>query len=112
MPITIGFFLWERINHFPFISYGKHLFGIRPVWYKSKDLERIKDVYRGTTVLRLVHSSTRMETMCCSEMPADFHCLYGVISHKTEFFTERTSGPKRAEETKQRGKCHDNEVHN
>jgi hypothetical protein len=21
------------------------------VWYKSKDLERIKDVYRGTTVL-------------------------------------------------------------
>jgi hypothetical protein len=41
---------WERINHFPFISYGKNLFGIRPVWYKSKDLERIKDVYRGTTV--------------------------------------------------------------
>jgi hypothetical protein len=27
------------------------VFGIRPVWYKSKDLERIKDVYRGTTVL-------------------------------------------------------------
>jgi hypothetical protein len=24
-----------------------------PVWYKSKDLERIKDVYLGTTVLRL-----------------------------------------------------------
>jgi hypothetical protein len=44
------FFSWERINHFPFISYGKNSFGIRPVWYKSKDLERIKDVYRGTTV--------------------------------------------------------------
>jgi hypothetical protein len=41
----------ERINHFPFISYGKNLFGIRPVRYKSKDLEQIKDVYRGTTVL-------------------------------------------------------------
>lgn len=26
-------------------------FGIRPVWYKSKDLESIKDVYRGITVL-------------------------------------------------------------
>jgi hypothetical protein len=51
MPITIGFFSWERINHFPFISCGEKSFGIRPVWYKSKDLERIKDVYRGTTVL-------------------------------------------------------------
>jgi hypothetical protein len=50
MPIKIGFFSWERIIHFPFISYGKNLFGIRPVWYKSKDLERIKDVHRGTTV--------------------------------------------------------------
>jgi hypothetical protein len=47
---TIGFLSWERINHFPFIPYGKNSFGIRPVWYKSKDLERIKDVYRGTTV--------------------------------------------------------------
>jgi hypothetical protein len=44
----MGFFSWERINHFPFISYGKNSFGIRPVWYK--DLGRIKDVYRGTTV--------------------------------------------------------------
>jgi hypothetical protein len=51
MPITIGFFSWERINNFPFISYGKNSFGIRPVWYKPKDLERIKDVCRGTTVL-------------------------------------------------------------
>jgi hypothetical protein len=50
MPITIYFFSWERINHFPFISYGKNSFSIRPVWYKSKDLERIKDVYQGTTV--------------------------------------------------------------
>jgi hypothetical protein len=50
MPITIGFFSWEWINHFHFISYGKNLFGIRPVWYKSEDLERIKDGYRGTTV--------------------------------------------------------------
>jgi hypothetical protein len=50
MPITVGFFSWERINHFHFISYGKNSFGIRPVWYKSKDVERIKDVYRGTTV--------------------------------------------------------------
>jgi hypothetical protein len=33
------------------MSYGKNSFGIRPVWYKSKDLERIKDVYQGTTVL-------------------------------------------------------------
>jgi hypothetical protein len=24
-------FSWERINHFPFISYGKNSFGIRPV---------------------------------------------------------------------------------
>jgi hypothetical protein len=48
------FFPWEWINHFPFISYGKNLFGIRPVWYKSKDLERIKDVYRGTTVLVVI----------------------------------------------------------
>jgi hypothetical protein len=45
------FFSFERINQFPFISYGKNSFGIRPVWYKSKDPERIKDVYRGTTVL-------------------------------------------------------------
>jgi hypothetical protein len=51
MPIAIEFFSWKRINHFSFISYGKNLFGMRPVWYKSKDLERIKDVYRGTTVL-------------------------------------------------------------
>jgi hypothetical protein len=51
MPIRIGFFSWELINHFPFISYGENSFGIRPVWYKSKDLERIKDVYRGTTVV-------------------------------------------------------------
>jgi hypothetical protein len=50
MPITTGFFPWERINHFPFISYGKNSFGIRPFWRKSKDMERIKDVYRGTTV--------------------------------------------------------------
>jgi hypothetical protein len=51
MPISIGFFSWERINQFPIISYGKNSFGIRPVWYKSKDLERIKDVYWRTTVL-------------------------------------------------------------
>jgi hypothetical protein len=44
MPITIGFCSWEQINHFPFISYRKFR------WYKSKDLERIKDVHRGTTV--------------------------------------------------------------
>ena len=50
MPITIGFFSWEKINHFPFISYGKNLFGIRSFWYKSRDLERIKDVFRGITV--------------------------------------------------------------
>jgi hypothetical protein len=30
----------------------KNSFSIRPFWYKSKDLERIKDVYRGTTVFR------------------------------------------------------------
>ena len=51
MPITIGFFSWERINHFPFISYEKNLFGIHHFWYKSRDLDWIKDVYRGTTVL-------------------------------------------------------------
>ena len=27
------------------------MFGIRPIWYKSHDLERIKDVYRGSTVV-------------------------------------------------------------
>jgi hypothetical protein len=54
MPITIEFFSLERINNFSFISYGKNSFGIRPVWYMSKDLERIKDVYRGTTVLILI----------------------------------------------------------
>jgi hypothetical protein len=58
MPITIGFFSWERINHFPFISYQKNLFGIRPVWYKSKDPERIKDVYRGTTVVTICEVHT------------------------------------------------------
>jgi hypothetical protein len=50
MPIKIRFFSWEQINHFHFISYGINSCGIRSVWYKSKDLERIKDVYRGTTV--------------------------------------------------------------
>jgi hypothetical protein len=44
----------ERINHFLFISYGKNSFSIRPVWYKSKDLERIKDVYQGTTVYKTI----------------------------------------------------------
>jgi hypothetical protein len=44
------FFSWERINHILFLYHGKNSFGIRPVWYKSKDLERIKDVYRGATV--------------------------------------------------------------
>jgi hypothetical protein len=63
MPITIGFFFsWERINHFPFISYRKNLFGIRPVWYKSEELERIKDVYRGTTVSPYA---------CCMYLPCD-----------------------------------------
>jgi hypothetical protein len=51
---------WERINHFLFISYGKNLFGIRPVWYKSKDLERTKDVYRGTTVFFLLTFHTKI----------------------------------------------------
>jgi hypothetical protein len=50
MPITIGFVSWERINHFSFISYRKNSFGIRPVSYKSKDLKRIKDVYRGSAL--------------------------------------------------------------
>jgi hypothetical protein len=39
----------QEVNHSSFISYGKNSFGIRPVWYKSKDLERNKNVYRGTT---------------------------------------------------------------
>jgi hypothetical protein len=34
--------------------------GIRPVWYKSKDLERIKDVYRGTTVFLLISSTVSL----------------------------------------------------
>ena len=33
------FFSWELINHFPFISYGKNLYGIHPFWYMYKDLE-------------------------------------------------------------------------
>ena len=46
----------ERINHFPFITYGKNLFGIlRPFSYKSRDLERIKDVYRVSTVYETSH---------------------------------------------------------
>jgi hypothetical protein len=60
MPIKIGSFSWERINHFPFISHRKNLFGIRPVWYKSKDLERIKDVYRGRAIAQAV--SRRLPT--------------------------------------------------
>jgi hypothetical protein len=51
----------EWINHFPFISYGKNSFGVRPVWYKSKDLEQIKDVYRCTTIFsftNLLHKNT------------------------------------------------------
>jgi hypothetical protein len=33
MPITIGYFSWERINHFPFIFYGKNSCGISPrIW--------------------------------------------------------------------------------
>ena len=39
----------EQINHFP-LCHGKNLFGIRPFCYKSRDLERIKDIYRVTTV--------------------------------------------------------------
>jgi hypothetical protein len=70
MPITIRFFSWERINHFPFISYGKISFGIRPVWYKSKDLERIKNVYRGTTVF-LDISSTNTNTL----VPLLYQCV-------------------------------------
>jgi hypothetical protein len=51
MPITIGFFFHGNgLTIFPLFLMGKNSFGIRPVWYKSKDLERIKDVYRGTTV--------------------------------------------------------------
>ena len=45
------FFSREWINHFPFISYGKNSFGIRLFWYKSRDLERIKVIYRGSTVV-------------------------------------------------------------
>jgi hypothetical protein len=46
MPITIGFFFHgNRLIIFPLFLWEKF------VWYKSKDLERIKDVYRGTTVL-------------------------------------------------------------
>jgi hypothetical protein len=54
---------WERINHFSFISYGKNSFGIvRPVWYKSKDLERIKDVYRGIRHIYVVFSDVIKST--------------------------------------------------
>jgi hypothetical protein len=70
MPITIGFFFpLERINHFPFISNGNNSFGIRPVWYKSMDLERIKDVYRGTTV---ISKCSGLAVACC-----DYHPLMG-----------------------------------
>jgi hypothetical protein len=57
----MGFFSWERINHFHFISYGKNLFGICPVWHKSKDLEWIKDVYRGTTVYVETHINLNID---------------------------------------------------
>lgn len=50
MPITVALFSCEQINNFPFICYAKNSLGILPVWYKSKDLEQINDVYRGTTV--------------------------------------------------------------
>jgi hypothetical protein len=73
MPIIIGFFSWERINHFPFISYGKNSFGIHPVWYKSKDLERIKDVYRSTTVLQNYKYDKRVMLS-----PLDFLVSYSV----------------------------------
>lgn len=58
MPITkvffsFFFFSWEWINNFPNVSYGRNLFGIHLVWYKSKDLLRIKDIYQGTTIKML-----------------------------------------------------------
>jgi hypothetical protein len=46
MPITIGFFFHGTDESF-FLYFLWEKF----VWYKSKDLERIKDVYRGTTVV-------------------------------------------------------------
>jgi hypothetical protein len=76
-PITIGFiFPWERINHFPFISYEKDSFGIRPVWYKSKGLERIKDVYRGTTVLVNIYKATRTHIRECSTLLTPYRAHY------------------------------------
>lgn len=33
-----------------FVSYGKNLSGRCPVWYTSKDLERIENIFPGTTV--------------------------------------------------------------
>jgi hypothetical protein len=50
MPIKVGFFHGNGLIIFPLFLNGKNSFDIRPVWYKSKDLERIKDIYRGTTV--------------------------------------------------------------
>jgi hypothetical protein len=52
MPITIEFFFHGNgLIIFPLFLTGKIRFCMRPAWYKSKDLERIKDVYRGTTVI-------------------------------------------------------------
>jgi hypothetical protein len=51
MPITIGFFLHGNgLIIFPLFLMGKIRLVYVLLGIKSKDLEGIKDVYRGTTV--------------------------------------------------------------
>jgi hypothetical protein len=60
------------------------VFGIRPVWYKSKDLERIKDVYRGTTVFSFsgpICGCSVISCVVCEVSMASrlFEVVHGVI---------------------------------
>jgi hypothetical protein len=67
---------------FPLFLMGK--IRIHPVWYKSKDLERIKDVYRGTTVLNfktvgvVLDDPILLSRTCTSSLfrVSSLYCLY------------------------------------
>jgi hypothetical protein len=56
---------------------------VRPVWYKSKDLERIKDVYQGTTVLSCLLARSLNDTVWTVE---SIHFRSGVMMNICDKF--------------------------
>lgn len=86
----------EKLRHSPSASYGKKLLDINPICFKFKDLEKITDVPRGSSV----SLSPRLISHCFSTPQASQNgdnltklmLIFSYFPHKSLFIKHKVGG--------------------